>query len=347
VNQTVSAPGVLVNTNETIVKMPADGKLSQVLVKPGEHVSSGQVLAELDAVARSEAQVKLLEAKDALETAQKTRTSMDYPRAGADYLQKLTKEIKTARENVALMADLYKNSDDPVLKAQALSNLTAAQEKKDELIAKYNWYTGKPSQDDKDSASTKLALAQAQYDAAQAMLKSLEIKAPFDGVVLEVKATIGQAFAEDADLFKITDPKALEVKANITEEDYPLLTPGMQTELYFDARPEVSIQGKVERIIPKRIEGDQPLYNIYISLNQVPEGLADGMTSDTAITIAQHAGVLCLPRAVVHVSGDGKASLKVWDGLKSEARIVEIGLRGDAFVEILSGLKEGEQVVTK
>ncbi len=347
VEQTVSAPGVLVNTSETYVKMPVNGKLASVLVKPGERVSAGQVLAELDAVARSEAQVKVLEAKEALDQVQKIRTSLDYPRATDEYIKKLGKDIKNARENVALMADLYKHTDDAVLKAQALTNLSNAQASLDDLIARYNWYVGKPSQSDKDSASTKLALAQAQYDAALTALASLEIKAPFEGIVLETSAAIGRAFAADENLFKITDPQALEVKANVTEEDYPLLAAGMEVELFFDARPDVTIKGRLERIVPKRIEGDRPLYNIYISLNNVPAGLVDGMTVDAAVTIAKKAGVLCLPRAVVRASGDGKSTLKVWNGAATESRPVTIGLRGDTFVEILSGLKENEQVVTK
>lgn len=347
VEQTVTAPGKLVNTSETYVKMPVSGKLSQVLVKPGDHVTAGQTLAELDAVARSEAQVKLLEAKDALETAQKTRTSLDYPRATAEYLKKLDKEIRVAKETVALMSELYRNADSAELRAQALTSLIAAQDNRDELIARYNWYTGKASQADKDSAETKLTLVQAQFEAAKAALNSLEIKAPFDGVVLEVSAAIGQTFNADENLFKVTDPKALEVEANVTEEDYPLLSTGMEAELYFDARADVTVKGKVGRIVPKRITGSSPLYNIYISLDEVPAGLADGMTADTAVTVAKRAGVLCLPRAVVRAPGGSKTTLKIWTGSQTENREVVIGLRGDAFVEIISGLKKGDQVVTK
>jgi Cu(I)/Ag(I) efflux system membrane fusion protein len=121
----------------------------------------------------------------------------------------------------------------------------------------------------------------------------------------------------------------------------------MEVELYFDARADVTVKGKVERIVPKRIEGNSPQYNIYISLSEVPDGLADGMTTDAAVTIAKKAGALCLPRAVVRASGENRVVLKVWNGAATETREVTIGLRGDAFIEILAGLKEGDQVVTK
>lgn len=347
VEQTVSAPGRLVNTLETSIKMPVEGKLEQVLVKPSQPVKAGQVLAELDDVARSEARLKMIEARDELETAQKVRTSMDYPRATDEYIHQLEEELEVAKENVAITADMYRNASGAEMKAQALSNFSDAQQKLDDLKARFNWYRGKPSQGDIETANTRLELAQAKYDAAKAVLNALEIKAPFDGAVLEVRAAIGQTFNAGDDLFKMTDPAALEVEANITEEDYPLLKTGMPVELFFDARPDISIKGKVERILPRRIEGNRPLYNIYISLDEIPAGLADGMTSDASVTIARRVDVLCLPRAVVRASGEGKANLKVWDGVQTENRSVSVGLRGDAFVEILSGLKEHEKVVTQ
>ena len=97
----------------------------------------------------------------------------------------------------------------------------------------------------------------------------------------------------------------------------------------------------------QRIEGDRPLYNIYITLKAIPDGLADGMTADTAITIASRDGVLCLPRAVVRASSGDTTLVKVWDGVQEISKEITIGLRGDTNVEIVSGLNEGEQVVTR
>jgi multidrug efflux pump subunit AcrA (membrane-fusion protein) len=71
------------------------------------------------------------------------------------------------------------------------------------------------------------------------------------------------------------------------------------------------------------------------------------MTSDTAITIAKHEDVLCLPRAIVRASGGDTTTVKVWNGLEEQTKEITIGLRGDTYVEIVSGLSEGEQVVTR
>jgi multidrug efflux pump subunit AcrA (membrane-fusion protein) len=347
VQQTVTAPGNLVNVNIADVKMPALGRLSAVNVRVGDAVKAGQTLAELDPVAKTQAQLDLLEAQDALDKAQHDRTILDYPRATDAFLKDLRKRISNAKQVVNELESNYKKAPDPLTKSQILASLTTAKDDLKNLQSNLNWYTSNPTESDVTNADSELALAQAKYDAAKAVLESLEIQAPFAGVIFAVTAQVGETYQAETTLFTVGDPKALEVIANVTEEDYPLLTLGQTVEIYFDARPDVTVQGKVERIIPKRIEGDRPLYNIYITLNEIPNGLADGMTADTAITIAQSTGVLCLPRAVVRASSGDNTIVKVWDGTQETSKEIKIGLRGDTYVEIVSGLTEGEQVVTR
>jgi len=345
VEQTVTAPGNLINVNESGVQMPATGRISAVNVRVGDQVRAGQTLAELDPVTTSQAQLSLLEAQEELEKLQKRRTALDYPRATNDYIKDLRKQIKAAKNSVSELNDAAKNADDAMVKSQMLASLETAKANLKDLESRLSWYTSKPTENDVVAADSELALAQAKYDAAKAVLESLEIKAGIDGIVFEVAAEAGQTYQAETKLFTIGDPRALEVVANVTEEDYPIISIGQSVEVYFDARPEVTVQGKIERIIPKRIEGDRPRYNIYIALNEVPDGLADGMTADAAITIEKRAGVLCLPRSIVRASGVDEVSLKVWTGTTTETRSVTVGLRGDSDVEILSGLAEGEQVV--
>jgi RND family efflux transporter MFP subunit len=298
-------------------------------------------------VTTTQAQLDLLETQKELEKLQRRRTSLDYPRATDDFIKDLRRQVKAARQSVDDLDGAAKNAEDPMMRSQLLAGLATAKENLKRLESNLNWYTSNPTENEIVAADSELALAQAKYDAAKAILESLQIKAPITGIVFAVSAEAGQTYQAEATLFTIGDPKALEVIANVTEEDYPLISVGQSAEVFFDARPEVTVQGKIERIIPKRIEGDRPLYNIYISLDEVPDGLADGMTSDTAITIARREGVLCLPRAIVRASAGDTTTVKVWDGLQELAKEITIGLRGDTYVEIISGLSEGDQVVTR
>lgn len=345
VEQTVTAPGNLVNVDQADVHMPATGRLSAVNVRVGDAVRAGQTLAELDPVTTTKAQLDLLEAQEELEKLQKRRTAMDYPRATDDFIKDLRRQLKAAKQTVSQLNDGAKNAEDPMMRSQLLASLTTAKENLKSLESKLNWYTSNPTESEIVAADSELALAQAKYDAAKAILESLQIKSPINGIVFAVSAESGQTYQAEETLFTIGDPKALEVVANVTEEDYPLISVGQSAEVFFDARPDVTVQGKIDRIIPIRIEGDRPRYNIYIALNEVPDGLADGMTSDAAITIEKREGVLCLPRSVARASGVDEVTVKVWTNETVETRTVTIGLRGDSDVEIVSGLSEGEQVV--
>lgn len=347
VEQSVTAPGKLINTNEITLEMPTSGRLSEINVRAGDVVHAGQVLAQLDAVARTEAQLKLLAAKKAVEVATNIREGMKYPRATADYLKKLQAKIDLAKDNVAVAADAYRRAQDAVVKNQALLLLSNAQDEYDKQVATYNWYTGKANDADFDEANAKLAQARAERDAAKALVASMEIKAPFNGVVLEVKVRPGESIAGGAGILVINDPQAVELETEVVEEDLPLMGKGQAASLYFDALPDATLTGQVSRIVPDSISGDRPLYHVYIKLDNVPDKLAAGMSADASIVIAGHKGVLCLPRAVIRASAGDTVSVKVWDGGRSVSRQIKVGLRGDASIEILEGLKLGDLVVTK
>jgi RND family efflux transporter MFP subunit len=325
--------------------MPATGRLSAVNVRVGDQVRAGQTLAELDPVTTTQAQLDLLEAQEELEKLQRSRTSLDYPRATDDYIKDLRRQVKAAKQTVKELDGSAKNAEDPMVRSQLLAGLATAKENLKQLESRLNWLTSNPTEAEIVAADSELALAQAKYDAAKAILESLQIKSPINGIMFAVSAEGGQTYQAETTLFTIGDPKALEVEANITEEDFPIVSIGQEVELFFDARSDVTIMGKVDRIVPIRIEGDSPRYHIYITLNDVPDGLADGMTADASITITKREDVVCLPRSIVRASGVDKVTLKNWNGAAQESREVTVGLRGDSDVEIISGLNVGDQVV--
>ena len=364
VEQSVSAPGNVVNTMIIDIEMPADGRLAEVFVEPGESVKKGEPLVQLDNPAgfeasRSAAELDVLQAQKKLDDLHKNaalneaQKKLDLYDAKKKLLsaQATLEWLKEVHERYVEASDkekrqLYDAGETDFLKAEA--QIEVAKLSVEDAQATLDRLKNGVDPIEEAQAQVELAEAQAKLETAMQVEKDGTIRAPFDGVVLSIDAVTGQTIHTGSKLLSFTDPKSLEVEASITEEDYPLLTPGMEVELYFDALPDLTLTGKVERIVPKRIEGaSSPQYNIYISLSDIPDGLVDGMSSDAAVTIAKREGVLCLPRAVVRASGGSTTNVKVWDGSQSVSRQIEVGLRGDAFVEILSGLKEGEQVVTR
>jgi RND family efflux transporter MFP subunit len=224
---------------------------------------------------------------------------------------------------------------------QARSNLTQAQAQLDALLAG-------ASPEDLETAQLNVEQARSNLTQAQAQLEDTVLTAPFDGVVLEVNAALGGRIAAGATLITLMGPTAVEAKVTVIEEDLPLIEVGQPVELFVDALPDASLHGHVARIIPQSVAGDSPRYPVYISLDdELPAALAPGMTVDASIITAERQDVLTLPRALVRARSDGTAQVKVWVAGRVEERTVRVGLRGDLRVEILEGLREGEQVVGK
>jgi HlyD family secretion protein len=414
VEQTITAPGSLVNTNETQLEMPFTGKLAEVNVRAGDTVKAGQVLAVLDgketydaAVAAANLEVlqaqaaldalyadaplevaqaglTLAEAKKALDDAQKARDRLDRPRASTATLDEAKARLALAEDQVDVAQQAYDGLselpfEDPE-RARSRLALANAQREYANALATLNWYLGKSTETDVSLAEATLAEAQAKFDQAQAAwdalqkgpnslkialaeaqlanaqakltaaqdaLTQLTITAPFDGVILDAKARAGETIPAATPLFTLNNPQAVEVETTVIEEDLPYIEIGQPVVVYFDALPGETITGTVSRLVPNRAAGDRPLYYVYLALDHIPAKLFAGMSADASVTIAERKGVLCLPRALAQAAADGTANLEVWDGAQKQKRVIEVGLRGDTNVEILSGLKEGELVIAR
>ena len=87
-------------------------------------------------------------------------------------------------------------------------------------------------------------------------------------------------------------------------------------------------------------------YNVFVTFNQPPPGLLPGMTADADIIVEDRTDVLTLPRRSIRAKANATIPLPVFQAGETITRNVKIGLVGDLNVEILSGLQEGDRVVT-
>ena len=265
-------------------------------------------------------------------------------RADGAAVTQAQQQVAAAQANLALARS---NTPNPADMALAQADEALAQAKVSAARAAWQRLSNGPDPDNLRVDQATLMNAQDALAAAEANLSALDVRAPFDGIVLALSASPGQSVAAGAPLLTITRPGALEVQATVVEQDYPLVTPGQSVQVFFDALAGVSVSGRVARVIPQRSSTTQVLFPIAIQLDSLPDHLAAGMTADGSVVIDQRDSALRLPRSVAHVRADGGAEVRVWAGGQADTRSIQVGLRGDSFVEILSGLQEGEQVVVQ
>jgi len=144
-----------------------------------------------------------------------------------------------------------------------------------------------------------------------------------------------------------------EIEVDISEADIAKIRKDNPAEITLDAfGDEVKFPGQVYSIEPaETIIQDVIYYKVKVELSEKDEvkmaGIKSGMTANVIITTSFRDNVLIMPsRAVVEKNG-GNKYVRVLVGKKVIEAPVEVGLRGDeGLVEVLSGVKEGDEVIT-
>lgn len=137
-----------------------------------------------------------------------------------------------------------------------------------------------PDPDDLAQAQARLAAADARVQAAQKTLDDLELKAPFDGRVVQVNITAGEAIAPLQPLLVLMSETAWYVEtSDLTEMDVVYLENGQSVRVVPDALPEIEVEGKIENISDAfREQSGDITYTVRIRLDEKPAGLRWGMT---------------------------------------------------------------------
>lgn len=382
VTQTVTAPGQLVGVQEQMLGVDVNGRLLDLTVRPGSIVQAGDIIARLDPApyetALQTAQIRLAQAEAAYQqqlaaaelAVEAGEAEVESTQAQIPLLTIAEVNLQAARDAEGRAAYEYQKALDRPWEPQDVAEAyrlewVNAQRAAEVAEAEYNralneqWSViQQVNALSKNVAQTDLQaqflamsgvdpLLQLAVDEAQADLDRTIITAPFDGVVLDVFARPGEQLPAGANLVLLTNPTQGEVRTTIIEEDLSMVTLGQSAEIYFDARPDVLVQGQVSRIVPQRVAGEaRPLYHVYLTLNDpLPEGVYPGMTADASLLIDSATDTLRLPRALVAVRSDGMAVVDVWENGRIVSREISTGLRGDVYVAVLDGLREGAEVV--
>ena len=195
---------------------------------------------------------------------------------------------------------------------------------------------------DKVKAGDILALVQAP----ELLGKALEIKAPIDGVVTERRSTVGELVGKDTEIFTISDPAGLWMIAEVKERDIASVKIGQEVKFKVLPYPEEEFRGQIVRL-GNRVEEDSRTLEARIEVNNVDGKLKAGMFADVEIVTTLKENALLISDTALQTDGDDQIVFVEQAGGKFEKRLVEIGMEQSGRVQILSGVKPGEKVVTQ
>jgi multidrug resistance efflux pump len=334
----VTASGVVLPARQATLAFTLGGSVRSVQAEVGDPVRAGQVLAELEntvlaaqaetarrALREQTSPAAVAAAEQALATAQDALKDSEYRRTVQQEGYRASPETVRAAEAKLLLADeevdrnkaRYDQASGDADKAQALVNLTAAQQRRDAALRELNWFRGKPSEVDQALLNAEVAIAQAalqeaewylaavqgqavpadasgvqltrlqnardQLAAAEAALAGSRLTAPFDGTLAALEIDLGDYVQPGVPAAIVADLSRLRVETtDLSELDVTKVPVGAVCTVSIEALGDQA-DGHVIRLalLPTALGGDV-VYAATLELDSIPERLRAGMSAEVS-----------------------------------------------------------------
>jgi HlyD family secretion protein len=346
--KSVVATGKVTPITKVEVKSKASGIVKKLLVDSGDKVKKGQLLAQLD---KEEIEAQVEQSRAAVQAAEASLSSSeaDYERAKVDAEGPDVPLLKRAYERAIGMAK------EGVVSTSALED---AQKNYELALNKQN-----VSKAQVTVLKAKIAQSQGQLGQDRANLKQLEeqlsytdIASPIDGVVLSRDVEMGDAVSSILVLgssatlvMTLGDTSSVYVKGKVDESDIGKVYLGQPARIKVESFKDKTFNGVVTKISPMGVEKDNvTTFEVRVSINNPGGELKAEMTANAEVILEEHKNVLQIPEGSIIYDKDKKASVEVPDSSGKDGKkkvAVNIGISNGAKTELLSGLKEGDQVV--
>lgn len=313
---------------------------SAILVTEPEGFLSEERLADMELAARSsalQANAALAEAQDALD-----RLVAGDPDA-----------IAAARAGLAqaqAQGDAAQARLDLLLEGSSGAQIAAARASLAQAEANLDRLRRGPSNLQRVAAEVALEQARINLNKAENRLAQATLLAPFDGVVTSLH--VGQGEQAAGVVVEMVDTASLQVVLEVDQVDIGAIEIGQAATITLETWPDQEIQGEVVSIALQATGagGVVVSYQVYLSLGESDLPIRTGMTANASLITMERQDVLLVPSSAIKTDRSaGTYSVnRVTTDLNGnpllEQRQVSVGLRDNAYTEIVSGLQSGDQV---
>jgi len=323
------------------------GILETIEVEQGDAVKAGQVIAVVE---REEREAKLQESRAALDVLKARWAQME---TGAR-----PEEIAQAKELVRQAEARWRNSLDSYNRLKTLKDRDfISQQRLDEAMlqvtlseAEHNSAKEKLAllikgarQEDRDALLAQIRQAEATLKLAGINLKNATIRAPIKGIISERFLDRGAFVTTTTALIRIVAMDIVKVVVHVVEGELAQLRPGSSAEIRVDTYPDELFRGSVARISPT-VDPESRTADVEIKVNNSGHRLKPGMFARVSLVVQRRDGVLLLSKDSL-LRESGPARVFVHDKGKASIREIRLGLEGEQYIEVLTGLREGDEVI--
>jgi RND family efflux transporter MFP subunit len=177
-------------------------------------------------------------------------------------------------------------------------------------------------------------------------MKTLRIQAPMDGFVVEKTVVQGQMVDPGTKTYRLADLGLVWVQAQIYEQDLPYVTLGQEATVTLSSFPDREFRGRVTYIYPN-VDEKTRTARVRMEFHNPGYLLKPGMFATVQVTSELAPSVLLVPDMAILRSGEKNTVFVALPGGKFEPRVITLGPQAEQdMYQVISGLKEGERVVT-
>jgi multidrug efflux pump subunit AcrA (membrane-fusion protein) len=346
IDHIVTADAVLYPVNQANVTSKISAPLKRVLVNRGDHVKSGQVMAELEtadlAAAVNESKGQLAQAQAAYQATTGATVVDDKTKAQAD--------LASAGQGLEAAKKLYDNRVE-LVRQGALAQKLADDAKVAMVQAQSQYDTAKRHLETLQQVGQReqIAGAKAQVDAARAHMENASVqlayglvRSPISGIVSDRPVYPGEMAASGTPIVSIVDISQVVARANVPVKQASALKVGRPATI---TGPDGNIGGKVTVVSPA-VDPSTTTVEVWVQAPNPGEKLKPGGTVRVTINAQTVQNAIIIPASALLNADDGgqKVMIAGKDNLAHERRIA-IGSRQGDNVEITSGVQEGEKVI--
>lgn len=175
---------------------------------------------------------------------------------------------------------------------------------------------------------------------------TLTVRAPISGVIVDVSATLGQAVERTSELCEIENLQSVLVVAQVPDKQIGLVQPGMTSHVQINGL-EPSVFSGIVQSIGTRLDSKTRTLPVQVLVDNGHGKLRNGMVATVLLGVGTKSSALVVPRSAVVEDGDLRKVFVQKSPRTYEEQVVELGKVQGTEVEIVSGLEEGDTVVTK
>lgn len=340
--ETVVASGHVETPFRVEIGSQITGTVEDVLVKEGERVSKGQPLISLEA---RELKASVVQAQGAVAQAEARMRQLDeltLPSA-RESLTQAKANLLNAQQTFDRTAQLAKDgfaTRAALDEAQKTLDVARTQVR----TAEFQVYTASPNGSDYVMAQTQLNQAHANLETAESRRGYATISAPRDGILITRNVERGTVVQPGKALLVLAPAGEVQLVLQIDERNLGKIALGKKAKASADAYPEQTFGAVVSYINPG-VDITRASVEVKLTVADPPEYLRQDMTVSVDIEVATKDNALVLPIRSVHDVLSGQPwVLGIKDG-RAVKRPVRLGLRGNANLEILDGIAEGEVAI--